>query len=87
MFDGHTNEIFGYLERLSVQSSQDFDILRQAAGLVGDLMKLYGKRIQTIANLTFVPPLLEVLNQSSQIECKKTVVWCRKVIEDIKNNN
>lgn len=62
------------------------ELLKQIAGLVGDLMKLYGKKIQEIPNLNFVVPMLETLNKCGQSEYRSTVVWCKKVIDEIKAN-
>lgn len=86
IFNAHMKNIFAYLERLSVQSAHDFEILRQIAGLIGDLIKLYGKKIQEIPNLNFVKPLLDVLSRSTQTECKRAVAWCQKAISEIKTN-
>jgi len=82
----HTKAIFEYLEKLYKSSPMDLEILKQVAGLVGDLMKLYGKKIQEIPNLHFVIPMLDTLGTSTHSEYRSTVAWCKKVINEIKAN-
>lgn len=84
IFNAHIKEIFDYLEQLCKQSVQNLELLKQIAGLVGDLIKLYGKKIQEVHNLEFVMPLLEILNRSENGDYKKMVAWCKKVIDSAK---
>lgn len=82
----HTKAIFEYLEQLYKTTPRDMEILKQIAGLVGDLIKLYGKKIQEVPNLSFVMPMLEVLGESNHAEYRSIVAWCKKVINEIKAN-
>ena len=81
IFDPYVNDVFQYMALACAAGLSDsIDSVKTILGLVGDLADLYGKKVQNLLTLPFIPHLLGLADKTVGKEYKQFSRWVKNAI-------
>ena len=81
LFYAYVGGVFEYLSHLcSGDLSNNMDLVKGVAGLIGDIADLYGKKVQSYLTLPFVQKVIRMLGESRTKDHSDAANWANAAI-------